>query len=128
MRGTRLARNVAKCFEALPSDLSPTDAIATVLRARDVSPGLDQGTRRRRGRNLTRFNLWQPSDADLDAPIAALEPVIDDTTRFARAFGGLDPSSARRLCRDAGDTARGSSSRQLRAGISALPGAPARIG
>ena len=64
-------------FKALAPDAKPTEDDATILSAFECSPGRDPATRCRRGRSFARFQIWEPPDAELDAAIERLRPVID---------------------------------------------------
>ncbi len=64
-------------FETLGPDAQPRPGDATILSSFEGAPGNDPTTRLRRGRATARFKIWEPADADLDAAIARLRPVID---------------------------------------------------
>ncbi len=82
--GANIPVDVSMAFEQVSTVHGRFRDVATIVRAYEASPGLDQLTRRRRGRNLVRYHLWQPPDEELDALIAALEPVIDCITRVPK--------------------------------------------
>jgi hypothetical protein len=64
-------------FETLGPDAEPTMEDVTILAAFEGAPGRDPATRFRRGRSFARFQIWEPPDAELDAAIERLRPVID---------------------------------------------------
>ena len=64
-------------FEALGPDVEPSPDVVTILRSFEDAPGPDPATRFRRGRATTRFKIWECPDAELDAAIARLKPVVD---------------------------------------------------
>jgi hypothetical protein len=76
---SRLGLSSALCtaFETLGPDAQTGPDDVTILSAFEDAPGNDPATRLRRGRATARFKIWEPPDADLDAAIARLRPVID---------------------------------------------------